>query len=69
MHRQGENQAHAVAYGAATHYKASATLGRTRTFVGLYSFDLLYSIQTVRGAVCGGLGGVGGLCFVSAFEP
>lgn len=44
---QGENLAHAVAYGAATHYKASATLGRTRTFVGLYSFDLVYSIVHV----------------------
>lgn len=41
--------ARAMAYGSATHYKASAQLGRTRTFVGLYSFELEYANASVRG--------------------
>ena len=39
--------AHAIAYGSATHYKASATQGKTRTFVGVYEFDLLYALPQV----------------------
>lgn len=47
VHMQGENMAHSVAYGSASHYKASATRGKTRTFVGLYQFDLIFSMTVV----------------------
>lgn len=37
---QGEGKANAKAYGSATHFKAGASQGTTRTFVGLYNFEL-----------------------------
>ena len=49
-HTQGQNTARAMAYGSAMHYMASATRGKTRTFVGLYSFELEYTTVNVRGA-------------------
>ena len=40
--------AHAVTYGSATHYKASATQGHTRVFAGNYEFNLVFSYELVR---------------------
>ncbi|KAM3567978.1 hypothetical protein VYU27_009889 [Nannochloropsis oceanica] len=39
------NMAHAVTYGTATHYKASATQGHTRVFAGNYEFNLVFSYE------------------------
>jgi hypothetical protein len=36
-----ENTADAYAYAVATHYKASATKGKTRSFTGSYNIDLV----------------------------
>lgn len=47
--RQGEGKASAKAYGSATHFKAGASQGTTRTFVGLYNFELAHQGYTVRG--------------------
>jgi hypothetical protein len=39
--------AHAITYGSATHYKASATQGHTRVFAGNYEFNLIFSYELV----------------------
>jgi len=39
--------AHAITYGSATHYKASASRGHTRVFAGNYEFNLIYSYELV----------------------
>ena len=58
--------AHAITYGSATHYKASATRGHTRVFAGSYEFNLVYSFELVRGWVGGWVGGWRALTYVSS---
>lgn len=41
-----DNQADVFAYATATHYKSSATMGKTREFIGTYDLHL---IQTDKG--------------------
>lgn len=69
---QGEGKATARAYGSATHFKANATAGKTRIFVGLYNFELFHQTNVVRGVVEGGDGRWGlsrGLCLLAMGPP